>query len=235
MTKEKVASKALPPEKMAGAVRYSIPHIVFRSEVCQNDSRRPLYLVEGKSLRVEEYASHMLTNAGWSVFKGDDAHLFFSVLSCNFKDSFFREVCGNWIGASAEERIVQINTAVKDSLASGKLQAGLIEEAEDMLLKYYASYPPKQVIYNVLSKHVRSMDHCLLLRLIAFYRRSGYKTKGAPDLFAVSGGSYWFIEVKSESDSLSAAQYEFFEGYLTSVGQNILVLRVISDVSASCK
>ena len=226
MTREEMAGKPLPPDEMPGAVPYAIPHIVVRAPTEQGGHTR-LYQVDGKLLRVEQYASHFLRNAGWSVVKGDDAHLFLSVLSCNFKDSFFREVCRNWVGASAEERIARIDAAVTCSLAAGKLQAGLVDEAEAMLLKYYASYPPKQAVHATVAKHVRSMDQGLVLRLIAFYRGAGYTTKGAPDLFAASGGSFWFVEVKSQKDSLSAAQYEFFEGYLTSVAQHILVLRVV--------
>lgn len=222
--------KAIPPDRIEGIVSYAIPHLVVRVPTRPDEQRR-LYEVEGRAVRVEQYASHILTNAGWTVVKGDDAHLFFSILSCNFRDSFFREVCGNWVGADAEERIAELNDTVLVSLESGRLHTHLVDQAEAMLLQYYASYSPKQVIHSAIAEQIRSIDQKLLLRVIAFYRRMGYRTKGAPDLFAANRGAFWFIEVKSLRDSLSAAQYEFFEGYLTSVGQNILILRVVPESS----
>ena len=229
MTLEPVANKPLlSPQDMTAAIPYAIPHIVLRAP-SQQGRDRPLYLANDTFVRVEQFASRVLASAGWSVVKGDDAHLFFSVLSCNFKDSFFRQVCRNWVGASAEERIARIDAMVATSLDAGKPHERLVEETEDLLLNYYATYPPKRVVHSAMARHVRNMDESLLLRLIAFYRSSGYTTAGAPDLFAASGSSFWFVEVKSLNDSLSAIQYEYFEGYLTSVAQNIVVMRVIPE------
>jgi hypothetical protein len=216
------------PIGIAGAVQYAIPHIVARAHV-QQKGKKPLYPLEGKLVRVEEYASYLLQQAGWTVYKGDDAHLFFSVFSCNFKDSFFREVCRNWVGPTAEDRIARLDAAVSQSIANHALDPHLIEEAEEMLLNYYSTYPPKRAVHTAIAQHIRSFDHGLLLKLLRFYRTAGYKTKGAPDLFLASNGSFCFVEVKSHTDSLSSEQYDFFEGYLTSVSDNILVLRVMPE------
>lgn len=218
----------IPPDKLSGTTQYEISHILMRTETRQ-EGRRTLYPVEGRLVRVEEYASHLLATAGWSVFKGDDAHFFFSILSCNFKESPFRDTLRSWAGGCAEERISRLDVAVNRSISSGTVLPGLIDEAEGMLRMYYASYPPKQAVYTAIAEQARCMDKSLLLRLIKFYRRIGYTVKGAPDLFAAADGAFWFVEVKSYTDSLRPEQYDFFEGYLTSVGKNILVLRVVAN------
>jgi hypothetical protein len=209
-----------------GGVGFAIPHMVVRAQV-RAEGNRTLYPVGGDVVRVEEYAAHLLRNAGFSVYKGDDAHLFFSVLSCNFKDSFFREVCRNIVGDRAEERIARLDGAVSQAISNGVFDEGMIDEAEGLLLRYYESYQPERDVHVALANHMRAFDRGILLRLAKFYRRTGYTTKGAPDLFAVSGEFFVFVEVKSHTDSLSAAQYDFLQGYVTSVGNNILVLRVV--------
>lgn len=216
--------------EIADAVQYAIPHIVIRARIQQND-KKILYPLAGKLVRVEEYARYLLQHAGWFIYKGDDAHLFFSVLSCNFKDSFFRDVCRNWVGPSAEKQIERLDAAASKSISEGILDPQLIDEAEQILLKYYSSYPPKRTIHKNLAQHTRSIEHSLLLKLLSFYRNAGYTTKGAPDLFATNNGSFRFVEVKSHTDSLSSAQYDFFEGYLTSVSNNIFVLRIVPENS----
>ncbi len=226
--RQKIADKYIGASEIAGAVQYAIPYIVIRARVKQND-KKILYPLAGKLVRVEEYASHLLQHVGWSIYKGDDAHLFFSVLSCNFKDSFFRDVCRNWVGPSAEKRIVELDAAVTKSINDGVLAPQLIDKAEQMLQKYYSSYPPKQIIHKNIAKHTRFVDQGLLLKLLRFYRNVGYTTKGAPDLFAANNGSFCFVEVKSHTDSLSPAQCDFFEGYLTSVSENIFVLRIVPE------
>jgi hypothetical protein len=213
---------------IAGGISFAIPHMVVRARP-QARGKRSLYPLAGDLVRVEHYAAHLLEEAGFRVFKGDDAHLFFSILSCNFKDSFFREVYGNWAGPGAEERVAQLDAAVSRVLARDVFEAALIDEAEAMLSAYYASYPPKRNVHTAIASYTRTFDHDMLLRLVRFYRGAGYTTKGAPDLFTVAGSSFLFVEVKSHTDSLSAAQYEFFQGYLTSVGDNILVMRVVPE------
>ena len=69
----------------------------------------------------------------------------------------------------------------------------------------------------------------ILLKILHFYRELGYTTKGAPDLFLVRNGSFWFAEVKTINDWLSPEQYRFVEGFLKTVGDNITVLRVLPE------
>lgn len=229
MRSGKVTSDSLPKVGgIPGGLEYAIPHVLVRAEVRQ-EGNRTLYAVAGRLVRVEQYAGHLLQQAGWSVYKGDDAHLFFSVLSCNFKDSFFREVCQNWVGPTAEDRIARLDAAVSKSIAEGALAPDLINEAEQVLLRYYSGYPPKRSVHAALAKHARSFEEGLLLKVLRFYPAAGYTTKGAPDLFAARDGSFRLVEVKSHTDSLSSAQYDFFEGYLTCVSDNILVLRVVPE------
>ena len=160
-----MSRRPTPPGEIPGAIQYAIPHVVVRARG-QQKGKRTLYPVGGKLVRVEEYASRLLEEAGWSVFKGDDAHLFFSVLSCNFTDSFFRQVCRNWVGPSAEEHIPRLDKAVAHAISTGRVQPALVDEAEAMLLKYYASYAPKRATHAAIAKHARRMDQTLLLRLI---------------------------------------------------------------------
>ena len=52
-------------------------------------------------------------------------------------------------------------------------------------------------------------------------------------IYIVLNSTSRFIEVKSQTDSLSSEQYKYFEDFLTSVSKNILVLRVLPENSAA--
>ncbi len=207
-------------------VRYAIPHIVIRAEQTIKN-KKPLFLLRGNLLGVEEFAQQMLEYNGYTVFKGDDVHLFFSILSFNFKNSFFLDVCKNWMGQDADKHLAALETAVSKCIAESHIADELFNIAESVLKMYYSSYPPKKEIHSALRQQLRTLDKDVVLSLIRFYRQVGYKTKGVPDLFVIRSSSFYFIEVKSQTDSLSAEQYDFFEGFLNMVGKNILVLRVL--------
>lgn len=206
--------------------RYAISHIAMKvHQIVRN--KRPFFLLEGEPLKVEDFAQRLFQRAAYRVFKGDDAHLFFSILSFNFKDSFFYEVCKNWVGHDAEKHLSTLEAVVSKCLDQCNVTEELIKETEVILNKYYMPYPPKQAIHSAIAELVRTFNPVLLLKLLRFYRVMGYTTKGAPDLLIVRNSGFWFVEVKSQNDSLSPDQYEFFEGFLKMVGENILVLRLL--------
>lgn len=212
-----------------GVLRYVIPHIVIRAPQTVKN-KKPAFSLRGNLLRVEDFAQQLLEDNGYTVFKGDDAHLFFSILSFNFKNSFFLDVCKNLVGQDADKHLATLDVAVSKCIAESCITEELISQAELVLMMYYSSYPPKKEIHSALSEQVRRLDQDIVLSLVRFYRQVEYTTKGAPDLFAVRNSSFYFVEVKSQTDSLSAAQYDFFEGFLNMVGENILVLRVLPQV-----
>lgn len=216
---------------IAEALPYTIPHVVVRGIVRQTGKRIEYTAREGRPLTVEEYGSYLLRKAGWSVYKGDDAHFFFSIFSCNFKDSFFYEVCRNYVGPSFKKRITRLDEAALQTITNNALDPQLLQEAKDLILHYYSEYSPRASVLTDIAEHIPSFEESLIIRLMKFYRKAGYKTKGAPDLFVVNGSAFRFIEMKSHTDSLSSAQYDFFENYLATVGNNILVLRVLPENS----
>lgn len=211
-------------------MRYSIPHIVIRVPKTFKN-KKPAFLVRGNLLKVEEFVQQLLEDNGYTVFKGDDAHLFFSILSFNFKDSFFLDVCKNWVGRDADKHLATLDAALSKCLRESRMSGELIRQAELVLMSYYSSYPPKQEIHRALSREIKSLDQDSVLNIVRFYRQMQYTTKGAPDLFVIRNSWFHFIEVKSETDSLSVAQYDFFEGFLNLVGENILVFRVLPAVA----
>ncbi len=211
---------------ISGVRRYAISHIAIKSRQVVRD-KRPFFLLEGELLKVEDFSQRLFERDGYRVFSGDDAHLFFSILSFNFRDSFFYEVCKNWVGHDAEIHLGALETAVSKCLDQCHVTEELIREAGVILNKYYAAYPPKQAVHLAIGELTRTFNPELLLNLLRFYRATGYTTKGAPDLFIIRDSDFWFVEVKSQNDSLSPEQYDFFEGFIKMVGENILVLRLL--------
>lgn len=196
--------------------QYAVPHVVIR-----------LPRGEPAGTRVENLAQSALEKSDYRVFAGGDANLFFSMLSINFRESHFFEVCKTHVGEAADQLLRQLEERVSRCLAASDLSDEWIDSAATILERYYSIYPSKAAVHLEIANAVRQLDRSAILRVVRFYRDLGYKTKGAPDLFLVRGSSFWFAEVKSAGDSLSRAQYEFFEGFLRIVGENILVLRVL--------
>ena len=213
----------------SSVMSYSIPHVTVRAPQTVRN-RKPAFSIGDTLLRVEDFAQHLLENNGFKVFKGDDAHLFFSILSVNFKNSFFMDVCRNWVGPDLDKHLATLDAAVSRCLAASCMSEDLIGQAESILMMYYSSYPPKTATHSALATELRELDRDVLLNVIRFYRKAEYTTKGAPDLFAVRDSSLCFVEVKSKTDSLSAEQYDFFEGFLEMVGNYVLVLRVLPQI-----
>ena len=210
-------------------ISYSIPHLTVRAPQTLRNSK-PAFSIGNAQLSVEHFAQHLLEQNGFKVFKGDDAHLFFSILSVNFKNSFFMEVCRNWVGPNLDSHLSTLEAAVSECLAGSRITEDMIAQAESILMKYYSSYPPKTAIHRALATELRGLDQHVLLNVLRFYRKAQYTTKGAPDLFVVRPPLFCFVEVKSITDSLRPEQYDFIEGFLEMVGDYILVLRILPEL-----
>ena len=160
-------------------------------------------------------------------------HLFISFISLNFLDTFFLQVFHNYVGTTAQFYIDRLASFCDSLETTNKISDDHILAGEAAILAYYSSYLRKKQVYENLSRHIMRIDRDFLYCLIKMYRKMGYTTKGAPDLVAFDKTNPWFIEVKSQTDSLSSEQYKYFEDFLTSVSKNILVLRVLPENSAT--
>jgi len=118
-------------------------------------NNKPLFPLAEKLLKVEEFAERLFRANGYEVFKGEDVHFFFSILSFNFKRSFFFQVYRNWVGEDAEEQLLALEATVSRCLSEACVSDELISLAESALAKYYTSYPRKLKLYSALVKHVR--------------------------------------------------------------------------------
>ncbi len=205
---------------------YAIPHVSLKASQ-SNKKKQPLFLVDDEPVKVEELAQRFFEKNSYQVHKGDDAHLFFSVLSSNFRESFFYAVCKNYVGQGANKLLDELEALVVTCLDRSEVSEELIEHAQLILTRYYSAYRPKRGVHSALARLSKRFDPGILLRLLKFYRALAYTTKGAPDLFIARGPDFAFVEVKSLNDSLSPDQYAFLERYLSTVGDNIYVLRVL--------
>jgi hypothetical protein len=216
---------------ISGIQHYFIPHISLRAHQVTRRTK-PLFLVDNEEVKVEELARRFFETNGYTVFKGDDVHLYFSVLSYNFKDSFFYDVYHNWVGENAYAILTTLEALVLDCVSQSRVNRELIVHASHAIAAYYSSYDEKKVTYSLLTDSLEQLDQEDVLAVIKFYRSAGYTTKGSPDLFIAKDNRFAFVEVKSLNDSLSPYQYDFIEGYLANVGDNIYVCRVLPTVEA---
>jgi hypothetical protein len=205
---------------------FPIPHVVIRShqQVSETKSR---FLFKGQPLRVEEFARQIFVASGYQAFYGEDAFFFFKMLSFDFSNLTFIETYKAWTGIDPEPQLRQLKNAVDDSLAAGHLPGGVLDKAATIVGGYYR-LPPKSEIHSRLHGVMEGLDEQQIMGMIRFCRTPNAARGGIPDLFITRGLDFWFAEVKSKNDSVSAEQYLFFEEFAKTVGPNILVVRVLS-------
>lgn len=216
---------------MEAYLNYSIRHTSLRLELVKG-SGRPKFIYAGKPLLVEAAAKEYLRDQNWWVVRGEEASLFLSVLSANITDSFFAEVCRNYIGNKAKALIKNIENLCQQSLSRGILSQEHISSATDFLCKYYSSLEDHERIEHIARK-VASLSANNQLILVKAYRAIGYFTKGIPDLFAVKNGEFMFAEVKSEGDALRPEQYTFAETILPEAPEGFHVIRVLGQTGGN--
>lgn len=195
--------------------KYFIPHISVYIKPTANK----------KHVNIEILAKRFFEDNSYLVFLGSDIHLYFSILSYNFKNSFFYDVCKNHLGENSSKYLEKLEKIVNKCINKCKISNNLYKQTNLIIQKYYSKYELKRNLYNDFGKLVVKFDSDLLFKLMMFYKKIGYTTKGIPDLFIVKNNKFAFVEVKSVNDSLSPEQYFFFEEYLETVSDNIYLVR----------
>jgi hypothetical protein len=204
---------------------YALRHITLQVPAADR-TNRPRFVFGGRDLVVEKIAIEYFRGEGWWVIKGDDAHLFFSFLSANFKNSFFYDVCAGYVGEQMSELFQSLRKKTDAAIKSGMIEDGHLEQAADFICHYYKS-PSDHSRFRKLAKLLSSVGQQKLIGLLRMYGQVGYTTKGSPDLFMAKPGSFQFVEVKSPSDALRSEQYDFIERFLMLVSEDMLIFRVL--------
>jgi len=204
---------------------YALRHITLKVPAADRTTR-PRYVFKGRELVVEKIAIEYFRSEGWWVIKGDDAHLFFSFLSANFKNSFFYDVCTGYVGERMTEFFQILRKKADKAIKSGMIEDGHLEQAADFICHYYKS-PSDHSRFRKLAELLSSVRQQKIIGLLRMYSQAGYTTKGSPDLFMAKPGSFQFVEVKSPSDALRSEQYDFIERFLMLVSEDMLIFRVL--------
>jgi len=206
----------------------NIPYIsIYSRQIIK--SKKPFFEFQNELYKVEDFAQIFFERNNYYVFKGDDIHLFFCIASCNFKASFFKDVLYNYIGDNAKKLIKAISLELLGCIKKNHISENLIDLTNEILQSYYSIYPPKKQIFHEIYSKIKELENDELFKLIKFYKSFEYKTKGAPDLFIMKDAEYYFVEVKTKNDSLSADQFLYFEKYLMKVGASIFILKVLPN------
>lgn len=204
---------------------YALRHITLQIPAAAR-TNRPRFVFGERDLVVEKVAIEYFRGEGWWVIKGDDAHLFFSFLSANFKNSFFYDVCSGYVGEQISEFFQALRKKTDTAINSGMIEEGHLEQAADFICQYYKS-PSDHSRFRKLAKLLSSVGQQKMVGLLRMYSQVGYTTKGSPDLFMVKQGSFQFVEVKSPGDALRSEQYDFIERFQMLVSNDILIFRVL--------
>jgi hypothetical protein len=204
---------------------YALRHITLQVPAADR-TNRPRFVFGDRELVVEKIAAEYFRGEGWWVIKGDDAHLFFSFFSANFKNSFFYDVCAGYVGEQMSEFFQSLRKKTDAAIKSGIIENDHLEQAADFICHYYKS-PSDHSRFRKLAKLLSSIGQQKLIGLLRMYSQIGYTTKGSPDLFMAKPGLLRFVEVKSPSDALRAEQYDFIERFLMLVSEDMLIFRVL--------
>ena len=147
---------------------YSVPHLVITATPAETLDR-PKFQAQGKSVPVERLVNEFFRDQGYKVVKGDEAALFLHVLSANFRNSFFMEVCRNHIGSDADPLSKELDALAEKSINARVITKPQIERASNFLCRYYSG-KRQQNLYTSLSQFFGLQPHQLMVSLIRLFR-----------------------------------------------------------------
>jgi hypothetical protein len=202
---------------------YSIPYLTLRFPLEESSHK---FIIGNKSLEAKATAKEYLRGKGWWVTAGDDGILFFSVLSANFRQSYFAEVCKNYIGPNATELLNNLDLMCVSSLSSGHVSTDHLQAAADFLCRYYSGVNDQRNMRKI-ADFCATLPTDQVLGLIKMHRSLRYFTRGIPTLFAARSKAFLFVEVKTETGTLRSEQYIFIEALAREVKNGLLVLRIL--------
>lgn len=215
--------------------KYDIPHFSIWISDSYDDKdgleRREDRLYEGQSVDVEKAASDFWERQSFSTVRGDDAYLFFRMLSYDYPEWKYGTLEG-WVGENAESMLSELKSLVQKAVEAKKASDELIEQAGHILQEYYSKERGKRRTHRNLSERMKDFDKGKVFDVMRFCKSDTLdhkRGKGAPDLFVYNDSDFAFVEVKSMNDSLSRSQYEFFRNYLETVGRSVWIMRVLPD------
>lgn len=211
------------------STQYTIPHTTIRLAMVR-ERNRPRFMVDGEKLGVEAAAKEYLRSKGWWVVEGSKISLFLSMLSANFGDSFFAQVCRNWIGEDADRLIADLRRHCEATISTGRISDQHMQTAITFMRRYDGSESGHKKA-SLWASRLQSLPAPQQMVLIEVYKAIGYFTKGIPDLFATKDNKFVYYEVKSEGDALRAEQYVFAEALLPRLPGSFQVLRVLDKDS----
>jgi hypothetical protein len=189
---------------------------------------RRRFVINGKDMTVEAAAKEYLRTLGWWVVPGQEASLFFAVMSSNFHDSFFASVLANYVGPETPAMVERLDRLCEEAARDGRLAPEHLTAAADLLCKYYSSDGDHRR-FRRLAAEVGTLAPVDQLGLLKVYKHIGYFTKGIPDLFAIRPGAFRFSEVKSAGDAVRPEQYFFAEALLRETGDGFQVIRILDS------
>ena len=223
------------PNFVSESRKYDIPHFsIWISDSYDGKDgleSRESRLYEGQSADVETVASDFWESQSFSTVRGEDAYLFFRMLSYDYPEWKYGTIEG-WVGENAESMLSDLKSLVRDAVEARKPSDELIEQAGHILQEYYSKERGKKRTHGNLSERMKHFDKRKVFDVMRFCKSKTLdhkRGKGAPDLFVYDDSDFAFVEVKSMNDSLSRSQYEFFRNYLETVGRSVWVMRVLPD------
>ena len=206
--------------------KFELPIIHIEADT-QKKGGKTYYLIDENAHSVENYVKHFLKDNGYHVFTGEIANFYFSMLSYNFKDSFFHKV---YSGSADIVGLKKQETYIESSLQTNKINSDFLSNTRYLVNEYYSS-TPKIRVFQKFFPLIEQINPQLLLKMIIFYQFIGYSTKGIPDLFIIHDDDIAFVEVKSLNDTLTKEQFAFIQFFNEMVSNNCYLIKVLPKQS----
>jgi len=192
-------------------------------------------LLAGEELNVELAVKKIFENIGYSVLKGDDVHLAGHVITEKFMGINDNNIFKNWAYhyGYREKELNDILIKSHEYLESfirnkPKSELNLLNNLVKRWDIYYTPVQEKKREIRILVDFWKS-NIDILRRWINCYMQLPYDPGGAPDLFLWNRnkGTWCWMEVKSESDSINKNQWAWFQQFISKIAENVAIAQIL--------
>jgi hypothetical protein len=202
---------------------------------------KPYYLWDDQYISVEALAVKLFESNGYSVISGIELRNAYNYISYSREyvleehienlskhTQFGKLTYGNRI---QELKILRkkIKALKEEVLIQNRLNRDLIDLTLKLHKEVRISHPDNLKKEYEMFDFIKTRGDVEIISLIKFFDKIGSIYKGTPDLYIYKDDEFAFIEVKSDTDSLSKWQNCFIHFFRQIVGDNIMVLNIVND------
>jgi len=230
------------PETIEKLYESELPILTFQAKEKYSNGKA-IYLLDEEYLSVEKFVSELLKRNGFESISGVNFRRAFEYLnfsqekSARFDELIQSLESDKQFGKTIHGKRIQDLKSLKKKILGYKSKLSEQPELVYQLIDLASSLHKEMrvslssIVENEATcfEIIKNLDKHGIIKLMGFFDHINGLIRGTPDLFVFSKNEFYFVEVKSDKDSLSKWQICFIHYFRKMVGDNIKVLHIVNE------